>query len=96
MQGWFEVKICPVNDPKTAATQECLDKHVLLRADGGGMRFPVIKGKYNAFFNYTVQLPPDLTCKQCVVQWKYRTGVIHLDLLRGRGGVCRAVEMPHI
>ena len=66
--------MCPVNDAKKAATQDCLDKHVLRRTDGGGVRYPVPKGKYNAFFNYTVQLPPDLTCKQCVVQWKYRTG----------------------
>ncbi|XP_067653661.1 uncharacterized protein [Haliotis asinina] len=72
--GWFEFRICPVNDPKKRVTQKCLDKHQLKRPDGKGMKYYVPKGKYNAFFNYTVQLPPGLTCKQCVIQWKYRTG----------------------
>ncbi|XP_071115849.1 putative uncharacterized protein DDB_G0268364 [Haliotis cracherodii] len=72
--GWFEFRICPVNDPKKRVTQKCLDKHQLKRPDGKGMKYFVPKGKYNAFFNYTVQLPPGLTCKQCVIQWKYRTG----------------------
>ncbi|KAK6184942.1 hypothetical protein SNE40_007289 [Patella caerulea] len=73
-QGWFEFKMCPVNDPKKKVTQKCLDENVLQRADGKGTTFPIPQGKYNAFFNFSVKLPEGLTCKQCVMQWKYRTG----------------------
>jgi len=30
--------------------------------------------KNNSLFNVTAQLPPGLTCKYCVLQWKYHAG----------------------
>lgn len=72
--GFFEFRLCPNNNYKARVKQACLDKYLLERADGQGTRFYVPKGKYNAMFNYTLKLPRGLTCSQCVVQWKYRTG----------------------
>ncbi|KAK3094869.1 hypothetical protein FSP39_007325 [Pinctada imbricata] len=70
--GYFEFKICPNNDVKKAATKECLDKH-LLSLTNGTTRYYVtqnIVGKYHI----TLQLPKDLTCTQCVFQWRWHGG----------------------
>ncbi|GAB1605791.1 uncharacterized protein LOC115222289 [Argonauta hians] len=72
--GWFEFRICPIEDPDTEVTQQCLDRHILYGADGLTSRFPVAKGKSSMFFNFTVRLPVGVICEQCVFQWKYRTG----------------------
>ncbi|CAG5124618.1 unnamed protein product [Candidula unifasciata] len=74
-KGYFEFRICPVADPKVEVTQECLDQHVLEMVNGEGTRYHLPEGKSNQFFNVSLQLPADVTCKQCVIQWKYRTGV---------------------
>ncbi|XP_059162986.1 uncharacterized protein LOC131946310 [Physella acuta] len=73
-KGFFEFRICPVQDPKVEVTQECLDKNLLEKADGNGTRYMLLDGQSNQFFNVSLRLPADLTCKQCVIQWKYRTG----------------------
>jgi hypothetical protein len=78
--GWFELKLCPTNDKLKLETQECMDAHPLyLVNDPSKYRFniPRPEGKPSisaATFNYQVQLPPGLTCSQCVVQWTYRAG----------------------
>lgn len=36
--GWMEYRICPNNDAKKPVTHECLNKHVLQRADGKGTK----------------------------------------------------------
>jgi uncharacterized protein (DUF608 family) len=36
--GWFEFRLCDNNNPKKAATPECLDKYLLQLADGSGTR----------------------------------------------------------
>jgi hypothetical protein len=72
-QGYFEFRICPVNNPQIAATWDCLNKHVLSLADGSGTRYFVIhSGAYN--HQIRLQLPPQLECSQCVLQWKYNAG----------------------
>ncbi|KAK6959371.1 cell wall integrity and stress response component 4 [Biomphalaria glabrata] len=73
-KGFFEFRICPVEDPKVEVTQECLDKIVLEKADGNGTKYFLPESQSNQFFNVSLRLPSDLTCKQCVIQWKYRTG----------------------
>ncbi|CAL1532026.1 unnamed protein product [Lymnaea stagnalis] len=73
-KGFFEFRICPVQDPKVEVTQECLDEHVLEKADGNGTKYFLNDGQSNQFFNVSLRLPDDLSCQQCVIQWKYRTG----------------------
>ncbi|BFZ26067.1 hypothetical protein BsWGS_29106 [Bradybaena similaris] len=73
-KGYFEFRICPVTDPKEEVTQDCLDQHVLEMVNGEGSRYHLPEGKSNQFFNVSLRLPTDVTCKQCVIQWKYRTG----------------------
>ena len=74
--GWFELKLCPVNDKLGQETAECMDKHPLyLVDDPTSSRFYIPSdSKKKDTFNYKVQLPHDVVCSQCVVQWTYRTG----------------------
>ena len=78
--GWFEFRICPNNDVHTPATHECLNQHVLSRADGSGNRVFMRIGGPQGFHNTTLRLPSGLTCTQCVLQWKWHTGRLLTDL----------------
>ncbi|XP_069114686.1 uncharacterized protein [Argopecten irradians] len=68
--GFFEFKICPQNDVSTPVTPECLDKYPL-KFTNGESKWPVT---YTGFYDLEVQLPPDMTCDQCVIQWHYKAG----------------------
>jgi len=74
-QGNFVLRLCPNDDPSTTVTQECLNKHVLKVAGSDSIRFiiPEDAGKA-AVFHWKVELPPYLTCTQCVMQWTYYAG----------------------
>ncbi|KAH6926995.1 hypothetical protein HPB50_024974 [Hyalomma asiaticum] len=73
-RGFFEFRLCPVNDPKVAATDECMSKHPLTMADdaSGSTRYMVDPRKRD--FNLRLKLPEDMTCSQCVLQWSYTAG----------------------
>ncbi|KAL1435226.1 hypothetical protein MTO96_011148 [Rhipicephalus appendiculatus] len=73
-RGYFEFRLCPVNDPKVAATDECMAKHPLTMADdpSGSTRYMVDPRKRD--FNLRLKLPDDMTCSQCVLQWSYIAG----------------------
>ncbi|KAH3894119.1 uncharacterized protein LOC127862143 isoform X2 [Dreissena polymorpha] len=68
--GWFEFRLCPNNDFTKRATQECLDKY-LLEQTTGGARYTLNEGR--GIKTVTLKLPKDLTCSQCVLQWKWNT-----------------------
>ncbi|CAH1777246.1 unnamed protein product [Owenia fusiformis] len=70
-KGWFEFHLCPNNDPTQRITQECLDSN-LLTMTNGGTRFNLGTRKGNV--NIALKLPQDLTCSQCVLQWKWNAG----------------------
>lgn len=73
--GFFEISICPNNNPAQEATQECLDHFELKVIGSNGTRYYIPEdGKKKAIFRYQVVLPPYLTCTQCVLQWTYYTG----------------------
>ncbi|KAG7160094.1 putative Lytic polysaccharide mono-oxygenase, cellulose-degrading-containing protein 2 [Homarus americanus] len=70
--GWFEFRLCPNNDPTQYVKQSCLNKHVLRLLDYPGTRYH-LKHSQTGLFRIRLQLPPGLTCTQCVVQWHYTT-----------------------
>lgn len=74
-QGYFEVSLCPNNNPMAVATQECFDKYPLKVESAEDNKFiiPDEAGKRGTF-KYRVELPPYVTCTQCVMQWTYYTG----------------------
>ncbi|XP_060596753.1 uncharacterized protein LOC132750735 [Ruditapes philippinarum] len=71
--GWMEFRICPNNDATKAVTHDCLNAHVLQRADGNGTKTYITVKRYGVW-NMTYKLPTDMKCTQCVLQWKYNTG----------------------
>lgn len=85
--GYMEYRICPNNDSRKEATQECLDQHVLLRADGKGTRVVIDTGR-TGYWIMDYKLPAGMTCSQCVVQWKYHTAKSWgVDPVTGQGCV---------
>ena len=78
-RGYFEFRLCPVNDLKNDATQECLDRYVLRRVEGREQgeqphETRLYPGPGNKVFASRYTLPPELTCKHCVMQWRYIAG----------------------
>lgn len=70
--GYFQFRVCPNNNPKKPATQACLDEYVLQNAvDREDRYYP---GPGSKVFEMHFQLPKDLTCRQCVFQWRYVAG----------------------
>ncbi|XP_060075035.1 uncharacterized protein LOC132554743 [Ylistrum balloti] len=70
--GYFEFRLCPNNNVNKAATQECLDQHLLRLENADGTRY-YLGGKRGAV-NLRAILPQGLTCSQCVLQWRWNTG----------------------
>lgn len=71
--GWFEFRICKIKDPLVEASQECLDKHLLIIK--GHRRRYVLQNRISGTFFLTVRLPKRLTCDHCVLQWMYQGGM---------------------
>lgn len=72
-RGYLEFRLCPNNDVTKPVTQECLDKYLLRDAHTKGTKFFFNHGTIGTF-GAQVMLPVGLTCSQCVLQWRYRTG----------------------
>ncbi|XP_076466483.1 uncharacterized protein LOC143297847 [Babylonia areolata] len=74
--GYFVFKLCPNNNVKKAVTHDCLDQHVLSfvgpSGEDLGQKF-YIDSKVDTK-HVRLQLPSDVTCTQCVLQWTYNTG----------------------
>ena len=70
--GYFEFKLCPKNSANELATQECFDRRLLKLSDGS-TRYPINASAIN--YQYImVQLPSDVYCDSCVIQWTYTGG----------------------
>ncbi|XP_069120050.1 uncharacterized protein [Argopecten irradians] len=69
--GFFEFRLCENNDVSKPITRSCL-KHVLVHPVTGETQYPVKKFKHN--IAVPVKLPENVTCSQCVLQWRYHTG----------------------
>lgn len=69
--GYFEFRVCPMTYQGKEVDQECLDKNLLLDENGNSKYYP---GAGNRDFEVYLQLPEDLTCIQCVFQWRYVAG----------------------
>ena len=80
--GYFTFRLCPLED-EAEASQECMDANVLSLAFTVMVTMLVIqvltlifqnttkyylKDRRIGFFNLTLQLPQDLTCRHCVLQ----------------------------
>ncbi len=73
-KGYFEFKLCPVNNPRKKATHACLNKYRLRLAGSQRFRY-FVKRTVPGFHKIKLQLPQGLECSQCVFQWKYNAGL---------------------
>ena len=79
--GYFEYRLCVNNDIHKTVTHECLNKNLLQLADGSGTKRNVhglcggVHGVCGVVVEAKLKLPPGLTCTQCLLQWRYRTGI---------------------
>lgn len=72
--GRFEMFLCPNNNFRNEATQECFDRYPLFISGTRENRFIIPRdAKKKGTFRYRVRLPPYVTCTQCVLQWTYYT-----------------------
>ncbi|OQR77826.1 hypothetical protein BIW11_06818 [Tropilaelaps mercedesae] len=74
-RGHFKFRLCPVNDPKVVADDECMTKYPLEIIEASAedpyrYYLPDRSNKYRV----RVKLPSNLTCSQCVFQWTYTAG----------------------
>ena len=70
--GYYEFHLC--TEKKTInelVTQQCLDKNLLTLVDGTTRAYRATK---EGIYTILVQLPMDVTCQFCVIQWRYVTG----------------------
>ncbi|XP_069104435.1 uncharacterized protein [Argopecten irradians] len=72
-RGYFEFRLCPNNNVKKAATQDCLDRYLLHEYHGNSSRVYVYDTNAG-IYDVKMRLPYGVTCSQCVLQWRYRTG----------------------
>lgn len=81
--GYFEFRLCPHNDPTVPVTQRCLDKHLLSIEEGSikhrKMRF-YPKEELGPTYNLSLEIPLGMICTQCVLQWRYHTGMLYYFL----------------
>lgn len=70
--GYFEFRLCPKNSASELATQECFNRRLLKLSDGS-TRYP-INASAISYQNIMVQLPSDVYCANCVIQWTYTGG----------------------
>lgn len=73
-KGYYEFKICPHNNPHTAVSQRCLDRHPLRIVEGSRRYRTRYYPHDSGVHHMTLLLPRDIKCTQCVLQWRYRTG----------------------
>ncbi|XP_021373235.1 uncharacterized protein LOC110463177 isoform X2 [Mizuhopecten yessoensis] len=68
--GFFEFRLCENNNVSKTITKECL-KHLLANETGETKHY---FGKLKGDIVTRVKLPENVTCSQCVLQWRYHTG----------------------
>ncbi|KAK7081127.1 hypothetical protein SK128_027953 [Halocaridina rubra] len=82
--GWFEFRLCNNSNQHARDSQECLNEHLLQFVNGTDTRYNLdasIKGLHTMY----VQLPADLYCSHCVLQWTWVTGHSWGMCTNGRG-----------
>lgn len=67
-KGYFYFRLCNYDDDDES--EDCFERNKILV--NGGETFERVSFKAD-IFNLTLQLPPNLSCDHCVLQWTYVT-----------------------
>ncbi len=73
-KGHFVFKLCSNNDVHQDPDQECFDKNPPLRVYPTGEDNFMLPDYESRTFDLKIELPQDLDCEQCILQWTYVTG----------------------
>jgi len=91
-QGFFEFRLCPLNTMDRPTSQACLDKHIMHQEHGGEKFYPPTPQQGGRYW-LRYKLPPGITCKLCVLQWRYFAGNSWGRCANGTEGIgCGAQE----
>lgn len=83
--GWFEFTLCPVSEGEKV-TDECLAKNVLSMTNGE--KYYHLAASKKGPIDIPIQLPAGISCKHCVLRWRWVTGNSWgVDKETGRGCV---------
>lgn len=82
--GYFEFRICAMTYSGKEVSQQCLDKYKMRDRYGNTRYYPAAG---NGVFENEYKLPDDLTCAQCVFQWRYVAGNNWGDCGNGTGEI---------
>ncbi|XP_048244440.1 uncharacterized protein LOC125376734 [Haliotis rufescens] len=72
--GYFVLRLCEDSSLSKEPLQTCLNKHVLTLGTPSGAALRYYIGDESKTYRFKATLPPDVTCRRCVLQWDYRTG----------------------
>lgn len=74
--GWIEFRLCPHDKYDQTVTQECLDKNVLriMRSSISKKNTKRLYVGKSHLISMKLKLPHNLSCRKCVLQWKYNAG----------------------
>ena len=73
-KGWFSFKICDLEGAETEDEQCFAAEDSIVQFENGETRWDVTEKSNNGFYINRIQLPDDLSCDHCVLQWRYHTG----------------------
>jgi len=77
-------RLCPLASASTKVTQACLNQTLLAEPGSGTTRFFIetIAHAGTGVYTISLQLPSQITCDNCVLQWFYNTGkLIYLHII---------------
>ncbi|KAK2704501.1 hypothetical protein QYM36_016783 [Artemia franciscana] len=77
--GFFQFKLCKKETKEELTTQHCLDKNILQLENGSGNKYYVQDPRPGMHYP-RIQLPKNLVCENCVLQWHYTAGKSRLVL----------------
>lgn len=80
-KGYFYFQICNLDEEKES--EECFEKNQVKLADGNDAF--VLQTYRTGNYNVPIELPPNLACKHCVLQWTYITANAYGTCPNGKG-----------
>ncbi|KAF4519535.1 hypothetical protein B566_EDAN009438 [Ephemera danica] len=86
-KGWFRFSLCPLTSAEALEEESCFQRNVLQLADNPNSSQFYLPHNAPALFEVKLQLPANLTCERCVMQWHYQANKINTcsDGRRDRG-----------
>lgn len=71
-KGHFYFYLCNLDDYNGVEEEECFTQHRVSLANGDD-KYELLTNAAG-YYSVMLQLPADLRCKHCVLQWTYKTG----------------------